>query len=80
VRAGDDLRGFRQREVRLFVQDSWKAAPHLTVNYGLAWAFYGVPFEVNNNLSTLFADPTAWPIHVFYRGPSKRRSALPQLQ
>jgi len=58
VRAGDDLRGFRQREVRVFVQDSWKAAPHLTVNYGLAWAFYGVPFEVNDNLSTLFADPT----------------------
>ncbi len=58
TRSGGDLRGFRQREFRIFTQDAFKATPHLTLNYGLAWQFYGVPFEVNNQLSTLLADPS----------------------
>jgi hypothetical protein len=60
IRTANDLRGFRQRELRVYVQDSWKLKPNLTVNYGLAWAYYGVPFEVNNNLSNLFQDPSGF--------------------
>lgn len=56
TRSGDDLRGFRQRELRLFFQDAWKVKSNLTLSYGLAWQFYGVPFEVNNNFSNLFQD------------------------
>jgi hypothetical protein len=56
TRSGGDLRGFRQREFRVFGQDAYKVTPHFTFNYGLAWQFYGVPFEVNNQLSTLLAD------------------------
>ncbi len=58
TRSGSDLRGFRQREFRVFGQDAFKVTPHLTFNYGLAWQFYGVPFEVNGLLSTLLTDPS----------------------
>src|SRR5262249_38486556 len=59
-RTGNDLRGFRQRELRFFVQDAWKFKSNLTLSYGLAWQYYGVPFEVNNNLSNLFQDPSGF--------------------
>jgi Carboxypeptidase regulatory-like domain len=59
-RAGDDLRGFRQREFAAFIQDSWKALPNLTFTYGLRWEFYGVPFEVNNNFSNLYTDASGF--------------------
>jgi len=57
-RTANDLRGFRQRELRFFIQDAWKIKSNLTLSYGLAWQYYGVPFEVNNNLSNLFQDPS----------------------
>jgi hypothetical protein len=57
-RVSSDLRGFRQREWAGFVQDTWKVFPNLTATYGLRWEYYGVPFEVNNNLTNLFADPS----------------------
>ena len=57
ARTADDLRGFRQRELNFFAQDSFKITPSLTFNYGVRYQFNGVPFEVNNNLSTLFANP-----------------------
>ncbi len=60
TQTANDLRGFRQREFRIYAQDTWKVKPNLTVNYGLAWQYYGVPFEVNNNLSNLFQDPSGF--------------------
>jgi Carboxypeptidase regulatory-like domain/TonB dependent receptor/TonB-dependent Receptor Plug Domain len=55
-RTANDLRGFRQREWGGFFQDTYKVRPNLTFTYGLRYEYFGVPFEVNNNLSALFAD------------------------
>ena len=57
-RTPDDLRGFRQKEFAAFAQDTFKVLPNLTINYGLRYQFNGVPYEVNNLLSTLFTDPS----------------------
>ena len=57
-RTADDLRGFRQQEFDAFAQDSYKILPNLTLSYGLRYQFNGVPYEVNDLLSTLFTDPS----------------------
>jgi hypothetical protein len=59
VRTADDLRGFRQKELAVFAQDAWKVRPNLTLNYGLRWEFYGVPYEVHNDFSNLYVDPAS---------------------
>lgn len=60
TRTSTDNRGFRQREFAFFFQDSWKIRPTFTFTYGLRYEWYGVPFEVNNNFSNLFADPSGF--------------------
>ncbi len=57
-RTADDLRGFRQKDFNAFAQDSFKILPNLTLNYGLRYQFNGVPYEVNDLVSTLFTDPS----------------------
>lgn len=38
---GDPYANTQKSEVGLYVQDSWKATPTLTLNYGLRWEWYG---------------------------------------
>jgi len=58
ARTADDYRGFRQKDFDAFAQDTFKILPNLTLNYGLRYQFNGVPYEVNDLLSTLFANPS----------------------
>jgi Carboxypeptidase regulatory-like domain/TonB dependent receptor len=53
TRTATDYRKFVQHEYGFFVQDSWKASNHLTLELGLRYEFDGVPFERDGNLSNL---------------------------
>jgi hypothetical protein len=46
-------RGVRQTVAGLYLQDDWRARPHLTLNAGLRWEMATVPTEVQGKLSTL---------------------------
>lgn len=55
---------FRQKEVGMYGEDSWKLSPKLTVSLGLRWEFW-TPYKeqqnrlVNLNLNTVLSDPTS---------------------
>ena len=40
-------RDLQQREFNLFVKDDWKVTDNLTLNLGLRWDYYGVPYDKN---------------------------------
>ncbi|MBS1812732.1 MAG: TonB-dependent receptor [Acidobacteria bacterium] len=46
-------RTWRQREFSLFFKDEFKATSHLTLNLGVRYEFYGVPFEANGKTAGL---------------------------
>jgi len=51
-------RGYRQSHVAFFVQDSWRAAPKLTINLGLRYDYSAPWSEVNGKLSNLATNGT----------------------
>jgi hypothetical protein len=40
-------RDWRATEFSAFFKDEWKVTQDLTLNFGLAWDYYGVPYEAN---------------------------------
>ncbi|MBV8729807.1 MAG: TonB-dependent receptor, partial [Acidobacteriia bacterium] len=53
TRTATDFKRFVQHEYGMYIQDSWKARPNLTIEYGMRWEFNGVPFERGGNFSNL---------------------------
>jgi hypothetical protein len=40
-------RHWRANEITTFFKDEWKVSKQLTLNLGLKWEYYGVPYEIN---------------------------------
>src|SRR5262249_52111700 len=47
------IRDFHQNEIGAFFKDDWKFSNRLTVNVGLRWDYYGVPYEKSGLAGTL---------------------------
>ncbi len=59
VRRANDVARFRQHEWAAFAQDTWKVTSRFTAILGLRYAFNGVPYEKDRNLSTFLGNASA---------------------
>jgi len=44
----------RWHDYAIYLQDTWKATPHLTLDYGLRWQYTGQSFSAHNNISNFY--------------------------
>jgi hypothetical protein len=49
----------RQNELSFFAKDDWKIKRDLTLNFGVRWDYYGVPWEVNGMTTGLVGGSSA---------------------
>jgi hypothetical protein len=58
-RRANDISRFRQHEWAIFGQDTWKISSRFTAILGLRYAFNGVPYEKDGNLSNFYGNASA---------------------
>lgn len=46
-------RTWKRKEFGAFFKDDWKIKPNLTLNLGVRWDFYGVPYDANGRTAAL---------------------------
>jgi hypothetical protein len=46
-------RNFRGTELSWFFKDTWNVRPDLTLNLGIHWEYFGVPFELKGKLGSI---------------------------
>ncbi|MGO9123716.1 MAG: TonB-dependent receptor domain-containing protein [Terriglobales bacterium] len=56
---GNTIRHTYENNYGLYVQDSYRVTPRLTLNYGLRWDYFGVIGEKNNLLSNITSEAPA---------------------
>jgi hypothetical protein len=74
----DTQRDMRQSYFAFFGQDEWRPAGNLTVNYGIRYEFFTIPYDTQNRVAGLlsFSDLESGPNGVtpgsdFFKNPSK---------
>jgi hypothetical protein len=53
------VRDFHNNEASLFVKDDWKIRKDLTLNLGLRWDYFGVPYETHGLMAAASGGPDA---------------------
>ncbi|MBS1872053.1 MAG: TonB-dependent receptor [Acidobacteria bacterium] len=79
IRYGDTSTYFRSSDYAFFGQDDWRMRPNLTVNFGLRYEFYGVPFEKYGREANLDIAPGFTAVAQTYTGqPGPYTGAFPK--
>jgi hypothetical protein len=69
IQASNQILDSRSKYMGLYAQDSWRATPNLTLNYGLRWEFSNPWYDTQNKIETLIPGeqsvlfpgaPTGW--------------------
>jgi hypothetical protein len=53
------VRDFHNNEASLYVKDDWKIQKNLTLNLGLRWDYFGVPYETHGLMAAASGGPDA---------------------
>jgi hypothetical protein len=61
-RRATDQRFYIQHEYGIYAQDSWKLRRNFTLNLGVRYQFYGVPYDKDGTQSNLYTDPRSFPV------------------